>query len=980
MNKEYLKNPPKKYRPAPFWSWNEKLNTEETVNQINEMENAGIGGFFMHARGGLQTEYMSDEWFENITASSKRANETGMLAWGYDENGWPSGFGNGAVNGLGLKYQQKYLRGEITNSPKNTKHTITNILGENGKNYHMYFDVNPFYVDVLDKNTVKKFLESTHDKYIEKLGKNAAGMTGFFTDEPQISRNGCPWSFIIEAEYKAKYNEELTPDLHKLLFNVDGCESVRYKFWELVRDLFTESYNKQIHNWHKEHNLLYTGHMACEEKFTEHMLSNGSSMPQYEYMDIPGMDHLCRELASIQTEMQLTSVANQLGKKQIMSETFALSGWNVSFEDLRWIYESQMVHGVNFLCQHLEGYSLRGIRKRDYPASLFIQQPWWKDYRVFNDTVSRIGMLIAEGSIDYNVLVLSTLDTAWITYNCSEETEDFTDSYNEKMIKVMENLENHQIQYHLGDDLIMKRHGKTEAGVLTVGTQNYKVVVVPPSKVIAGNTLKLLKEFKNAGGTVIFTEEIPTFVDGVKSDEPEILAKSSVVTDINSVYKYIPKELKKITLDYSADKNTSPLLTAVRGFEGDNMTMYYIVNPNNEKFAVTATVNGKSACIFNPITGEEEPVFFKQNGDKLQIETTLYEHGSVILFVYNNDVKKPLEKTAAALKPIADKLSENWNIVSADLNALTLDYCDLYFEGEEKGKNIPISDVQEMACDYFKEVKTDTVFHFNIKEMGFSVCNLAVETPDIFEISVNGTVIDKKDIGFFHDKSFRLFDIKDYLKLGDNTVKLSCAFVQSEKVYDNIKNAKIFESEKNKLTYDMELEAIYIVGDFGVFTDNTFKKSESRSLSNKGDFYIATAPGTVLTGNMAEQGFPFFAGSMTFKQNIKLAGDETKNRSFKINKLSSNVTSVSVNGKDAGKIMWRPYEMDISGLLKEGENEITVTVTGNLRNLLGPFHLKGADCFTVGPYSFFQNSPLWCKGLNENWTDDYCFVEYGLFI
>jgi len=26
------------------------------------------------------------------------------------ENGWPSGFGSGAVNELGLKYQQKYLR------------------------------------------------------------------------------------------------------------------------------------------------------------------------------------------------------------------------------------------------------------------------------------------------------------------------------------------------------------------------------------------------------------------------------------------------------------------------------------------------------------------------------------------------------------------------------------------------------------------------------------------------------------------------------------------------------------------------------------------------------------------------------------------------------------------------------------------------------------------------------------------------------
>ena len=59
----------KKYRPIPFWSWNEKLDVNETVEQIEKMENQGIGGFFMHARGGLQSEYMGNEWFENVDIS-----------------------------------------------------------------------------------------------------------------------------------------------------------------------------------------------------------------------------------------------------------------------------------------------------------------------------------------------------------------------------------------------------------------------------------------------------------------------------------------------------------------------------------------------------------------------------------------------------------------------------------------------------------------------------------------------------------------------------------------------------------------------------------------------------------------------------------------------------------------------------------------------------------------------------------------------
>ena len=163
-----LKNPPNKYRPAPFWSWNEKLNTTETAAQVREMADVGIGGYFMHARGGLQTEYMSDVWFDNVKVTLQEGQKLGMKSWGYDENGWPSGFGSGLVNELGIKYQQKYLRCEETTEEKDCDTTIANINFE-GKNLHFYYDVNPFYVDTLDKKVIDEFIKQTHRVYKEKL-------------------------------------------------------------------------------------------------------------------------------------------------------------------------------------------------------------------------------------------------------------------------------------------------------------------------------------------------------------------------------------------------------------------------------------------------------------------------------------------------------------------------------------------------------------------------------------------------------------------------------------------------------------------------------------------------------------------------------------------------------------------------------------------------------------------------------------------
>ena len=46
-----FKNPSTEYRSAPFWSWNGDLEAEELKNQVNDMKQHGMGGFFMHSRG-----------------------------------------------------------------------------------------------------------------------------------------------------------------------------------------------------------------------------------------------------------------------------------------------------------------------------------------------------------------------------------------------------------------------------------------------------------------------------------------------------------------------------------------------------------------------------------------------------------------------------------------------------------------------------------------------------------------------------------------------------------------------------------------------------------------------------------------------------------------------------------------------------------------------------------------------------------------
>lgn len=52
------------------------------------------------------------------------------------------------------------------------------------------------------------------------------------------------------------------------------------------------------------------------------------------------------------------------GEKNVISETYGVTGWDFTFEGQRHIGDWQYALGVNKRCQHLSLYSLTGGRKR----------------------------------------------------------------------------------------------------------------------------------------------------------------------------------------------------------------------------------------------------------------------------------------------------------------------------------------------------------------------------------------------------------------------------------------------------------------------------------------------------------------------------------------------------------------------------------------------------------------------------------------
>jgi len=108
--REQFANPPNSFRMQPFWFLNHNLEEQQLRLQIREMADKGIGGAVLHARHGLLTEYMSEQWLEAIGVCIDEMRTLGMEAWLYDENNWPSGTHGGQVTREHPEFRMRYLR------------------------------------------------------------------------------------------------------------------------------------------------------------------------------------------------------------------------------------------------------------------------------------------------------------------------------------------------------------------------------------------------------------------------------------------------------------------------------------------------------------------------------------------------------------------------------------------------------------------------------------------------------------------------------------------------------------------------------------------------------------------------------------------------------------------------------------------------------------------------------------------------------
>jgi len=852
--KKLFAKPPREYATAPLWVWNDQLTDAQIRGTLRDLASQGVRQAFVHPRPGLMTPYLSPEWFRLWRVALDEARRLDMNIWIYDENSYPSGFAGGWVpelmpesRGRGLKLAEtktapkwdtnliavlrvdgdssEDVSGRLKSgeSLPEGRYVVATLLRAANSPWHG----NRSYVDLLYPGVTEKFIQVTHEAYKRELGSEfGKRIPGIFTDEPEITpAGGRPWTEDLPAQFQQRWGYGLITNLASLALEVGDWKRVRHNYFATLSDLFIERWAKPYFNWCETNKLEFTGHYWDHE--WPRCVGVPDNMAMAAWQHRPGIDILMNQYAenthaqfgNVRACREISSLANQFGRRTLV-ELYGAGGWDLRFEDMKRIGDWLQVLGVNTLDEHLSYVTLRGARKRDHPQSFSYHEPWWEAYHVSAERFARLSAALCQSEQVNRILVLEPTTTAWMYQGNEAKLKEIGDAF----FNFLMQLEAAQIEYDLGCEDVIARHGKPSAEELvmggkplgkglTIGRRTYHTVVFPP---LMENIQSSTRDLLNATACVrVLPRKMA--VNGRWQETPPAQPGGPLPTE-----PFMAELLAETVSDLRCRSETDGF--SIRRVPKDPGTLFHHrrqLADGQLLFLVNTSIEHSSAGVvlspargveqWNPATGAVEKFPFADLGKEVSAKFDLPPCGSLLLFLSNEKLEQAFGATS---KPTSLPATGPLETRRVEPNVLTLDYVDITAGGETRSNQYFYAANQfawrqngmernpwDSAVQFKDELIRKTfppdsgftaTYRFTIE--GAVPANLVVviERPDLYTITCNGQPVSTQPGEWWLDKAFGKLALAKAARPGDNTVTISA----------------------RPFTMFHELEPAYMLGDF----------------------------------------------------------------------------------------------------------------------------------------------------------------------
>ncbi len=998
---ELFANPSSLYRDTPFWSWNCELKTDQLKRQILNFKKMGMGGFHMHARTGLGTPYLSEEFMKRVSECVETAKAEKMLAWLYDEDRWPSGGAGGLVtkdSTLRARYLL-FIPEKRTEAPDTSNDDSGKLIAcysvrldadgtlasykqinendpvepgaEKYYAYRMVQESNPWYndqtyADNLNSKAVKKFLEVTHDTYFKAVG-NEFGKTipAIFTDEPQYSRlfplkfakgkqeAKFPYTDDFPDTYHATYGEDFLATFPEVVWELpNGKYSLaRYRYHDHLTERFCSAYADTVGNWCQEHNILFSGHLDSEPRLNSQTISIGEAMRSYRSFHLPGIDMLCDRM-EFTTAKQATSVSRQYGRGGVLCELDGVTDWDFNFMGHKGHGDWQAALGVTVRVPHLAWVSMTGEAKRDYPASISYQSPWCEKYRLIADHFARINTTLTRGKPSVHVGVIHPIESFWLLNGPQDRTANRREQAEENFQSLLGWLMHGLIDFdYISESLLPSQNPVQQGKTFTVGEMDYEVVIVPPTITLRSTTLERLEKFQADGGRVIFAGDVATLCDAVESTRAQELANKC--EQVPFTRTALCDALKNVCeCEVVKLQDGFPLNSLVSQMRNDGDVRYlFLVNiermGNGNNTLVRIRGNYQLEYL-DTATGKITPLQATQENGWTILDFCFYPHGHLLLRLTPAKESRGIKLQQP---PLGDQLVEELTlkrlsgtmpITLDDHNVLVLDMPKWRLEG----------DAQWQEREEILRLDNQVRERLGLRPRGGHIVQpwvygLDYQKRATLELSYQfDSLVQVKHALFAMEEPERAT-----LFLDGIPVKFEDGGWWTDECIRTTTLPTIEPGHHEllvKVAYanSSNLENCFLLGDFGV--------------ELRGDVARITAPVRELYwGDATRQGLPFYSGNITYhcKFNLAQAQELDLRIPSRVTNTPAGMTipnvvrevpfaayrgilaTASLDGKPIGDLAFAPFQCSL-GKVEAGEHELDLTLYGSRVNSSGALHLS----------------------------------------
>lgn len=1002
-----FENPTSEYRGTPFWAWNTNLRRDELLWQIDRLKEMGFGGYHMHVRSGMNTEYLSEDFMNLISACVEHGKEKGMLSWLYDEDRWPSGAAGGIVT-KEPRFRQRYIA--VRHSPiedatdpvsayKEGKpyllaayDIILNDNGEldsykrisadapaSGKKIYAYSVVpsargwfnGQTYVDTLSCEAMDRFIDVTYEPYLSKVGEDfGKSVPAIFTDEPQFKKiilpafakgedeAQIPWTYSFDESFKRECGYSIADRLPEVIWDLKGGapSKVRYDYYNHTSELFARAFADNCGKWCDEHGIALTGHLMEEPTIRSQMSATGEAMRSYRGFGIPGIDMLC-DAVELTTAKQAQSATHQYGKEGMLSELYGVTGWAFDFRGHKFQGDWQAALGVTVRVPHLSWVSMKGSAKRDYPASIHYQSAWYNKYPYVEDHFARLNTALTRGEPDVKIAVIHPIESGWLSYGPRDTSCDKMETLEYAFANITNYLISSQLDFnYIAESLLPELYGGSADAKLKVGKMAYSAVVVPPVRTLRKTTVNALVEFIKAGGKVIFTSECPECVDGEISDYARALYDMADKCDFTklSIVNAL-KDYRDVTLKDSSGSTPSNLLYAMRR-DGDCKWLFItrFVKPGLSRFydpqldnAINLSIRVKGTflpSVYDTVSGKVLSVPYKAKDGYTELSYNLFASDSLLLRLDDATDGEYLPEAKPAVKPSRYlEFKESVPYRRGEPNVMVLDLCRYSWDGES------YSGIDEM-------LRIDARIR---REFSWP----AASGGDCQPWAIEEEKIDKFVYLKFEFESevsvpckLAFEEAEEIIFNGEQVPVLRNGWFCDREIYTtDMPNTVIGKNTlvvKTPISKRVSIENMFLLGDFGVKVCGTVAR-------------LVPEEERIAFGSITEQGMPFYGAALTYDIPIKVKScDLTVCASL----FAGAVIGVSLDGKEIGNIAYAPFKLSIPDV-DEGEHTLSLTLYATRVNTFGALH-NCTDTRWKGPGMYYTRG---CE-----WSYEYALEKVGI--